>query len=95
MTNVPPRRSAAPSSPSAVDLLDAIALDHPASDFEKSQARRWLDDLTGGAIEHELTGDRVVAAVHALYQGGWPAFVGPDGPVQCPWWLRYEDGEEQ
>lgn len=61
-----------------------------ASPDEASRARRWLDDLTAGAIEHELDTEQAIAAVNALYPGGWPAFVGPAGPVQCNRWFDDE-----
>jgi hypothetical protein len=61
-----------------------------ASGAAATRARRWLDDLTAGAIEHELDTEQAIAAVNALYPGGWPAFVGPAGPVQCNRWFDDE-----
>jgi hypothetical protein len=56
-----------------------------ASPVEEARARRWLDDLTAGALEHELTVHQVVAAVNALYEGGWPGFLADTTAGRSPW----------
>lgn len=72
MPNVPAPVGAAsfPSGPVHTGTVTCAA-----SPTEEQRARRWLDDVTGGCIEHELDVNEVIAAVNALHEGGWPAFL--------------------
>jgi hypothetical protein len=63
-----------------------------ASPDEAERARRWLTDLTAGALEVDLDGFEVVTVVNLLRPGGWRGFLADTAAGARPW-LDDEDGE--
>jgi hypothetical protein len=64
----------------------------PSGAVAAERARRWLTDLTAGALEVDLDGFEVVTVVNLLRPGGWRGFLADTAAGARPW-LDDEDGE--
>jgi hypothetical protein len=71
------------ASPQLPERLAPVTL--AATPAEASRARRWLDDLTAGALDVGLDEYELVAVVNILFVGGWSAFLADEHAGRRPW----------